>query len=78
MRVPVDIQSHYGSKTINRSTRTDSLTEAEKQLQALLYEFELIRERNTPASAKDTYRKHLAYLKAIIDEANAEDNRDVL
>ena len=78
MRVPVDIQSHYGSKTINRSTRTDSLTEAEKQLQALLYEFELIRERNTPASAKDTYRKHLAYLKAIIDEANAEDNKDIL
>ena len=78
MRVPVDLIPHYGTKTINRSTRTDSLTEAERQLTALQYEFNLLKGQLSSNNDKDTYRQHLAYLKAIIDEAKEDGNETVI
>ena len=78
MRVPVDLIQHYGTKTINRSTRTDSLTEAERQLQAQLYEFDLLRAKLSSNDDKEVYRNHLAYLKTLIDDAQDEGNDTVI
>jgi len=77
MRVPSDLVEYYGKKTINKSTRTDSFKEAEKQLQAQLYEFDLARAKVT-GDGKEMYEQHLAYLMNIIDEAKREGNESVI
>ena len=77
MRIPSDLVEYYGKKTINKSTRTDSFKEAEKQLQAQLYEFDLARAKVT-GNGKEQYEQHLAYLMNMIDEAKRDGNEDVI
>ena len=77
MRIPSDLIAHYGKKTINKSTRTDSYKEAEKQLKAQLYEFDLVRAKVSD-NGKEAYEQHLAYLMSIIEASKHDGSKNIL